>query len=135
MRKQWKTIALIITVISSLMVSAGCGNNNGTKNSIGMKTRSYANDGYLGMQNSHPRMPGHHMMSDYNVDNELMAQSIKNLPGVAASNVTFNGAEAYVTVKLKPGLQAREIPTVEQQVATVLRFNFPRYVIHVRSMK
>jgi hypothetical protein len=134
MRKQWKIIVLIIMVICFLMVAAGCGTNT-VRNSNGVKTQSYGDDGYLGMTNSHPRIPGHHMMSDYNADNELMAQSIKNLPGVAGSNVTFNGTEAYVTIKLKPGLQAREIPTVEQQVATVLRFNFPRYTIHVRSMK
>jgi hypothetical protein len=131
MRKQWKIIVLMVMVICSLMVAAGCG----TRNSNGVKTQSYGDDGYLGMTNSHPRIPGHHMMRDYNVDNELMAQSIKNLPGVAGSNVTFNGAEAYVTIKLKPGLQAREIPTVEQQVAAVLRFNFPRYTIHVSSIK
>jgi hypothetical protein len=134
MRKQWKIIVLMITVTCSLMIAVGCG-SNGLKNSNGVKTQSYGDDGYLGITNSHPDIPGHHMMRDYNVDNQLMAQSIKNLPGVAGTNVTFNGADAYVTIKLAPGLQAREIPTVEQQAATVLRFNFPRYTIHVTSMK
>jgi hypothetical protein len=64
-----------------------------------------------------------------------MKRAIKNVPGVTDSNITFNGADAYVTIKLAPGLAAREIPTVEQQAATVLRFNFPRYTIHVKSMK
>jgi hypothetical protein len=133
MRKQWKIIVLLITAICSLTIAAGCANKGANNN--GVKAQSYRDDGYLGITNSHPDIPGHHMMSDYNADNELMAQSIKNLPGVAGSNVIFNGAEAYVTIKLTPGLQAREIPTVEQQVATVLRFNFPRYTIHVTSIK
>jgi hypothetical protein len=134
MRKQWKIIVLMITATCYLMIAAGCG-TNGVNNANGVKTQSYRDDGFLGITNSHPNIPGHHMTRDYNVDNQLMAQSIKNLPGVAGSYVTFNGADAYVTIKLKPGLQAREIPTVEQQAATVLRFNFPRYTIHVTSMR
>ncbi len=135
MRKQWKTIALMIAAACSLIVVSGCGNNNGTANRNGVRTQSYGDDGYLGMTNSYPRIPGHNMASNYSSDIGLMRQSIINVPGVADSNVTFNGAEAYVTIKLQPGLQAREIPTVERQAASVLRFNFPRYTIHVTSMK
>jgi hypothetical protein len=134
MRKQRVLIVWMITVACILMIVSGCGSSN-TSNSNGVKTQGYGNDGYLGMTNSYPRIPGHHMASNYNADNDLMKQSIKNLPGVNGSRVTFNGAEAYVTIKLTPGLQAREIPTVERQAASVLRFNFPRYTIHVRSMK
>jgi hypothetical protein len=132
MHKRGALMAGIIAVLCAMLLVTGCGNSN---NSNGVKTQSYGNDGYLGRTNSYPKIPGHHMASTYDADSDLMMQSIKNLHGVRGSSVTFNGAEAYVTIKLKPGLLPREIPTVERQAASVLRFNFPRYTIHVRSMK
>jgi hypothetical protein len=133
MRNQRTIVVWMIAAACALMIVSGCG-NNGT-NSNGVKTQSYGDDGYLGKTNSYPKIPGHHMASNYKADNNLMKQAIQNLPGVIGANVTFNGADAYVTLKLKPGLKAREIPTVERQAASVLRFNFPRYTVHVRSMK
>jgi len=133
MQKHWKTMISTMALISLLMLGSGCGRT--TTNLNGVKSQSYGADGYLGMSNSNPRLPGHHLVTDYHKDNASMRQAIKNLPGIADSNITFNGADAYVTIKLVPGLQAREIPTLEQQAATVLRFNYPRYTIHVRSMK
>ncbi|MFC4602011.1 hypothetical protein [Cohnella hongkongensis] len=110
---------------------AGCA-DNGARSGVG--TQSYKQDGYLGQTNARPGLPGHHMITDYRNDNMTMREAIKNVPGVADSTVTFNGADAYVTLKLEPGLAPREIPTVEQQAATVLRFNYPRYTIHVQSL-
>lgn len=134
MQKNWKIGLITVMAICMLMVISGCGNKVKT-NSNGFKTNSYGNDGYLGMSNSNPSLPGHHMVTNYKSDISSMKQSIKNVPGVADSNVTFNGANAYVTIKLNSGLKANEIPTVEQQAATVLRFNYPQYTIHVKSMK
>jgi len=132
MQKQPKlAVWIIVAVLCVLMIAAGCGKNNGN----GIKTKGYGDDGYLGLTNSYPKIPGHHMTSTYSNDDNLMKEAIRNVPGVAGSNVVFNGAEAYVTIKLAPGLQANEIPTVERQAAAVLRFNFPRYAIHVKSMK
>ncbi|WP_239618189.1 hypothetical protein [Cohnella mopanensis] len=131
MQMKWKTMTLMALVICVLWATPGCGKQ--TTN--GMKAQNYKNDGYLGRANSNPQLPGHHIVTNYNTDNRTMREAIRKVPGVADSSITFNGADAYVTIKLTPGLQAREIPTVEQQVATVLRFNYPRYTIHVKSMK
>lgn len=124
----------MVVTVCALLILSGCGNNAKT-NSNGMKAKSYANDGYLGRANSNPSLPGHHIVTNYDRDNRSMRDAIRKVPGVADSTITFNGADAYVTIKLAPGLKAREIPTVEQQAATVLRFNYPRYTIHVKSMK
>lgn len=136
MPKQRKTIVWMIAVTCLLMIMASCGGNgNNNAGNNGVKTQGYGEDGYMGMTNSYPRIPGHHMASNYNADNDLMKQSIENVPGVNGSNVTFNGADAYVTIRLDQGLEAREIPTVERQAASVLRFNFPRYTIHISSTR
>ncbi|WP_372633283.1 hypothetical protein [Cohnella sp.] len=130
MKRQWQTA---LAGICLLLALSGCANNG--KAGSGVKPQNYRQDGYLGQTNTHPGLPGHHIATDYRNDNLTMRQAIQNVPGVADSNVTFNGSDAYVTIKLAEGLAPREIPTVEQQAATVLRFNYPRYTIHVQSMK
>lgn len=125
----------------AILLAAGCGKNNNETNGAavtppnGVTAHNYKADGYLGVTNSYPKIPGHHMTSTYANDSAAMQEAIRNVPGVAGSRVTFNGADAYVTIKLAPGLNANETPTVESQAASVLRFNFPRFTIHVSSMK
>ncbi|MEK0315410.1 hypothetical protein [Cohnella sp. 56] len=120
-------------LIAAALPIAGCGASGGS-NASSIKQQSYADDGLLGRTSSYPRIPGRHMALNYDNDFKMMSTTIKNLNGVAGSNVTFNGADAYVTVKLKPGLDAQQRQTVESQAASVLRFNFPRYNIHVSTV-
>ncbi|MBB6735857.1 hypothetical protein [Cohnella zeiphila] len=115
------------------LFQAGCASGNSNSSSI--KSQSYANDGYLGTTNANPHIPGRHMALSYKNDAALIQEQIKNVRGVRGSRVNFNGTDAYVTILLTPGLNPTETPTVERQVASVLRFNFPRYTIHVSSSK
>ncbi|MFC5402482.1 hypothetical protein [Cohnella soli] len=128
------TLMTTALLAGSLSLTAGCGkaNNDGTNK---LKAQSAANNDYMGARSVHPRLPGHHAITNYAADNVSMKRAIQDLPGVADSNITFNGADAYVTIKLAPGLEPQRVPTLEQQAATVLRFNYPRYTIHVTSMK
>ena len=123
-----RPLLLACAILAAAALGAGCAGN-------GVKSQSYANDGYMGRTNSYPGIPERHMARNYQSDADMMKQAIRNVPGVAGSNVTFNGAEAYVTIKVAAGMAMREIPTVERQAASVLRFNFPRYNIHVSTMK
>ncbi|MCC3377617.1 hypothetical protein [Cohnella sp. REN36] len=129
--KTFAALALAAS-LSLTLVAAGCG-NMGHNAAQKVKTQSYGDDGFLGRTNSYPKIPGRHMALNYDNDYKLMTNAIRGVPGVVGANVTFNGADAYVTVKTAQGLKANEIPTVERQVASVLRFNFPRYNIHVQS--
>lgn len=124
---------LAAALLAASLPIAGCGVSGGS-NSSSIKQQSYADDGLLGRTSSYPRIPGRHMALNYDNDYKMMSTTIKNLNGVAGSQVTFNGADAYVTVKLKPGLDAKQRQTVESQATTVLRFNFPRYNIHVSTV-
>ncbi|BBI31083.1 hypothetical protein [Cohnella abietis] len=134
MRKHWKIMILMVTALCALMAISGCGSHS-AKGTNGVKTQSYRNDGQLGTMSKNSKLPGHHIVTNYETDTVTMKQAIKKVPGVADSNVTFNGADAYVTIKLEKDLRPQQVPTVEQQAATVLRFNYPRYTIHVYSMK
>lgn len=123
------TLALSLAIAGSL---TGCGNQ---QRSSSIKSQSYANDGYLGQTNANPHIPGRHMALSYKNDGVMIAESIKNVRGVRSSAVTFNGADAYVRLKLDPGLSAQDAARVEKEAASVLRFNFPRYTIHVSSSR
>lgn len=141
-----KKAALIAATACVLLVSSGCTNNGNNANNSnnannmdnannGVRAQNYADDGYLGRTNTNPRIPGHHMTSTYNNDGQAISEAIRNVPGVISSRTTFNGADAYVTIKVDPSLKPNEVPTVESQAASVLRFNFPRYTIHVSAMR
>jgi len=123
------TLALSLVLAGSL---AGCGNQ---QRSSSIKSQSYADDGYLGQTNANPHIPGRHMALNYKNDGAMMSDSIMNVRGVRSSAVTFNGADAYVRIKLDSNLNAQDASRVEKEAASVLRFNFPRYTIHVTSSR
>jgi len=130
-KRLWAGLTALSLAIA--LLPTGCASGNSNSSSI--KPQSYADDGYLGTTNSNPHIPGRHMALSYKHDADLIREQIKNVKGVRGSRVTFNGTDAYVRVLLTPGLNPTEAPTVERQVASVLRFNFPRYTIHVSSSK
>ncbi|WP_276357847.1 hypothetical protein [Cohnella caldifontis] len=129
-----------LACVAAIVLTAACGANNGAGNAAGgtngrTQAQGYSDDGFLGTTNSYPKIPGRHMTLNYVNDANMMRDAIRDVPGVAGSNITFNGAEAYVTVKIRPDWDPRRISTVERQTASVLRFNFPRYTIHVTSTR
>jgi len=65
-------------------------------------------------------------------DEKSMREAVMRVPGVTGAHFRYHGADAYVTLIVRDDLAAREIPTVESQAATVLRFNFPRYTFHMQ---
>jgi hypothetical protein len=123
-----------LALAAALTAVTGCGNgNNAGAGNGGPKAQSYSNDGYLGITSSYPHVPGRHMALNYASDARMMRDSIRNVRGVAGADITFHGAEAYVRIKRARGLAGVEVPTLERQAASVLRFNFPRYTVHVSS--
>ncbi|MCL6608063.1 MAG: hypothetical protein K6T74_08230 [Geminicoccaceae bacterium] len=132
-KRQRLRAALPVCPFALALLASGCAAGNHSSSSI--QPNSYANDGYLGTTNANPHIPGRHMALHYKNDAVLIQQAIKNVRGVRGSRVTFNGADAYVTIVLAPDLNPNEAATVERQAASVLRFHFPRYTIHVTSTR
>ena len=124
-----------LLLAAALCLSAGCAGYNTGKAGNGMKTQNYGNDGYLGTTNANPHITGRNMATSDANDAEAMRQAIGNLRGIAGANILFNGPDVYVALKMDSGVDARRAPTVEREAAAVLRFNFPRYTIHVYSTK
>ena len=123
----------LLFICMAIAFAGGCAQGGFGKNS-NMNPRQFSNDGYLGTTNANPHIPGRYMSLTYDNDAKLMRQVLRDVDGVAGANITFNGANAYVTLKLKPGIDAKRVPTIERQAAAVLRFNFPRYDVFVKSV-
>jgi hypothetical protein len=139
---QFRNAATTVLMAVLVAVAAGCagnndahggGNDNGNGGDNGARMQGYSDDGYLGITSSYPRIPGRHMALNYSSDARMIRESIRDVRGVDGADITFHGAEAYVALRLKSGLADREIPTIERNAASVLRFNFPRYTVHVTS--
>jgi hypothetical protein len=139
-------LAAALLLGSVLVAASGCNNpthtsrgennpNGANGNDNGVKTQDYGDDGYLGTTRAYPVIPGHRRTLNYPAQTASMQDSIRDVRGVAGANITFSGTDAFVTVRLHPAVAPREVSTVEREVASVLRFNFPRYTIHVTSLR
>ncbi|KIL34578.1 hypothetical protein SD71_19185 [Cohnella kolymensis] len=128
-----RLLALVICAACLCGVAAGCGKDGHRSN--GSKSESYRDDGYLGMSNSNPGIPGPNMTDNYGADADFMRKTISKVPGVEGSRIVFHGADVYVTLKLRQGSDARDPAAVQSQAESALRFNFPRYHVHVRSVE
>lgn len=124
--------ALLLAAAVSL--ASGCAGQNAGNAGNGMKTQNYGNDGYLGTTNANPQINRSLAVSDANAA-DMMRRAIGDLRGVVGAHILFNGPDAYVTLKVDPSLDARTVPTVEREAAAILRFNFPRYTVHVSTLR
>ena len=124
----------VLLLVIAMSMTAGCTNNHAGKSENGAKLQNYSSDGYLGTSNANPHMQGRNKAVGDAADAEAMQQAIRNMRGIAGANVMLNGPDAYVTLKIVRDSDARQVPTIEREAAAALRFNFPRYTIHVRSI-
>ncbi|TJY38987.1 hypothetical protein E5161_19365 [Cohnella pontilimi] len=150
MRKQRKRgrsrLAALMALVMLLTLAAGCnagrtsyGENNpqgaNGDDNVSAKGQRYPDDGYLGTTYSYPSIPGHRRTVGVRTQTNSMRDAIRDINGVAGANITYQGNDAFVTVNLHPDVQPMDRPRIERQVASVLRFNFPRYTIHVTSTR
>lgn len=124
-----------LLLAAALSLFSGCAGSNSANTGNGIRTQNYGSDGYLGTSNANPHIHGRNMtVSDANAA-DMMRRAIGDMRGVIGANIAFNGPDAFVTLKVDPGIDAMKVPTIEREAATILRFNFPRYTIHVRSLR
>jgi hypothetical protein len=123
-----RLLVFVMAAACLTAIIAGCGKDG--DRSGGSKSESYRNDGYLGMSNSNPGIPGPNMTDTYAADADFMRTTVSNVPGVEGSRILFHGTNAYITLQLRQGANKE---AAERQAESTLRFNFPRYHVHVRS--
>lgn len=131
-RKFRSLVLLAVMMLAAALLAAGCSGNNDNGNR-GTKAQSYGNDGYLGLSNSNP-----HLLTrsgtqlNYRSDAGLATQQLKTLKGIQQMSISFQGPHLYVTIRPKPGVDEMQL---RHRAIGLLRYNMPRYTIHVNTVK
>ncbi|UVI30554.1 hypothetical protein [Paenibacillus spongiae] len=139
-QRQWRAFAKHrMTKVSSLAVislavaiGAGACSNKGTSGNKA-RTESYGHDGYMGLSNSNPHLfnkNGSYL--NYGEDGDFAKRKLKEIDGVANVSIMFQGPNLYATLKPAPGVDELQL---RQKAISVLRYNMPRYVIHVNTAR
>ncbi|MBB3114648.1 hypothetical protein FHS18_006788 [Paenibacillus phyllosphaerae] len=127
---------LMLTMAAAviLVLTAGCtSHTNGDYSGSGPKAQSYGNDGYLGLSNSNPRLVNRYgQQLNYKTDGGFAAAQLRTLDGVDKMSMSFQGPNLYVTLKPKAGVDEMKL---RQRAIALLRYNMPRYTIHVNTVK
>jgi len=119
------TIALSITLVVAL---GACSKKNG-----GPTAQSYGNDGYMGLSNSNPHLPNKNgSYLNYGEDSDFAKEKLEEIGGIASMNIVFQGINLYVTLKPKQGVDEAYL---RQKAISVLRYNMPRYIVHVDTKR
>jgi hypothetical protein len=97
----------------------------------GSRVKSYAQDGLLGISDVNPNMPMSPTYRTYQRDNDVMEQTIKQVPNVTGSSITTNGSNATVRIDVPKGLTDQEVALVERDALEKLSKAMPRYKVKV----
>ena len=121
-RQIWRL--LWIGLIGQALLISGCGQE------ASQNTKSYRNDGYLGLTNTNPNLLNR-SGTLYGQDMEMVGQLLKPMKGIKHTEVGFNGDAMNVTLQLNRDLTARERDALRAEAQKILQSNFPRYDVHV----
>ncbi|MCQ6563941.1 hypothetical protein [Paenibacillus mendelii] len=140
LKRQWcafakhrvtKASSLAVIAIVMAMGAGACSNNDTSGNKP--STKSYGHDGYMGLSNSNPHLfnkNGSYL--NYGEDGEFAKKKLKEINGIANMNIMFQGPNLYVTLKPASGVDDLQL---RQKALSVLRYNMPRYIVHVNTVR
>lgn len=117
---------LLATVAVGALFVGGCGSEPRQ-----MDANQYADDGYLGMNQSNPNFrmnPTHH---NYTKDKQLMRQALREMDLDKRSTIFLSGTNVTVTLHLS-GLDPQEAEAIRSDAYLLLKGNAPRYDYHIR---
>lgn len=127
-----KILSILIMFCLSATFIAAC-NTTGTGQS--QNSKSYGNDGYLGITNANPNLQTSPTYHTYRNDVKVMAATLRTVPGVKDARVTFNGDRAHVKIIVDEGLSPEEARFIENAAYNALLPQVPRYHVKVTSNK
>lgn len=123
----YKGVRQALFLIVTAILLSSCGTSSGSN------TKSYADDGYLGLSNANPNLAISPTALTNRRDIELMRQALATVPEVKDARITVNGPHAYVSLSLPEHLSASQVKTVENKAFHLLAMNVPRYTFKVTS--
>lgn len=122
-----KGIRQALLFIVTAIILSSCGTSSGSN------TKSYADDGFLGLSNANPKLPISPTAITNRRDIDLMRQALATIPEVKKASITVNGPHAYVSLSLLDDLSASQVKAVENKALQLLAMNVPRYSFKVTS--
>ncbi|WP_219834906.1 hypothetical protein [Paenibacillus sp. R14(2021)] len=123
-----KRVMIGTLALAAAISLAGCGHKDATNN---YNADSYGHDGYMGLSNSNPHLPNRNgSFLNYVSDGKFAQRQLKQVQGIDKVSMMFQGPNMYVTIKARPGFDAVQI---RQKAIAVLRYNMPRYTVHVKT--
>jgi hypothetical protein len=120
--KLWIAIALVLGL-------AACGNHNITGD--GQSIKQYDHDGYLGLTNTNPNLPGQYSYHTYQQDVKLIHQAAISVSGVKDTTVTIGNATANVGLILDHTVSSDEANRIREEALRAISYNLPRYKVNV----
>lgn len=128
--RMYRKLSLTALALVAAISLSACGSKNSTNN---YKTNSYGNDGYMGLSNSNPHLPNRNgQFLNYTDDGRFAKRQLKKVDGIANATLMFQGPNLYVRIKTKRGFDEAQ---VRQKAISTLRYNMPRYTIHVNTVR
>lgn len=124
-----KILSLCIIMVT-LLTNTACLTEN-----TDPKTRSYDEDGVLGMTNTNPNLQTSPTHYNYDVDTHMIESTLQQIRGVLDQRIIINGENAYVKIRIPDGLTRNQIEQIEADAYDALSFQVPRYVFHLTSDK
>ncbi|WJH35753.1 YhcN/YlaJ family sporulation lipoprotein [Paenibacillus sp. CC-CFT747] len=124
----WSSFAALAALAVTVTACSGAGPNQ-------TKTNSYSRDGMLGATQANPNMIHSQTYHHYKDDKALMQSTLSKIKGVVDATILTNGPDAYVTLKVPPGMKTAEADQVLANAQKALSENMPRYRMHVKLAK
>lgn len=111
------------------LIAGGCANTNDDR------VKTYGHDGYMGLSNSNPNMPGRHTTINYETDGNMVEQVLRPIAGIRDTQVIFDGTNMHVNLRVNKNLSDAEVQQLLSTAQSVVEFNMPRYDVHVEVRK
>jgi hypothetical protein len=126
----FRTSLLIPALLMPMLLTAACGTHReGTANT----TKSYGNDGYLGITNTNPNLQSSpSTYHTYQVDTDMMRDAVMPIAGVRKIRITTYGTNATVTLTTPGGSTAEEKERIRAESIQALQTAVPRYNFKVK---
>ncbi|MBD2871590.1 hypothetical protein [Paenibacillus arenilitoris] len=112
-----------------VLLFGGCANQSSDR------VKTYGHDGYMGLSNSNPNMPGRHMALNYESDGNLVEQVLRPLKGIKNTQIVFNGTDLHVNLKVDRSLSDTEVRKLRSKAQFIVQKNMPRYDVHVETAR
>lgn len=116
-------LRLVPALLLTILLAVACGTaKDGT-----MRTKTYRNDGYLGITNTNPNLQTGPSYHTYEVDTNMMREAVAPIAGVRKVRITTNGTNVSVKLTVPRGLAVSEKERIRNESLQALQHAVPRY--------